>query len=74
MIDYIIYHQKANNQLLPKVFKLKRVSLKEKETIRINKKHSFKIIGTRKYYLGKHEVAIQINGSEGDKNTFTLSV
>ncbi len=73
LIDYIIYHVKANQQLKPKVFKWSKKRLKGGE-ITIFKKHSFKKISTRKYYSGVHEVHIQINGKVITKDVFTLDV
>lgn len=72
MIDYVVYHLKANKQLLPKVFKLKTITLKSNETITIKKKHSFKVITTRKYYVGEHKIAVQINGTIFSQESFLL--
>jgi 3-methyladenine DNA glycosylase AlkC len=62
MIDYVIYHMKANGKLSPKVFKLAKKKLKSGETLRLSKKHPFRQISTRKYYSGEHRLEIQING------------
>jgi hypothetical protein len=62
MIDYLIYHMKANGKLAPKVFKLTTKNLKAGESLRLSKKHSFKLINTRVYYPGQHKVAVQVNG------------
>jgi len=73
-IDFVIYHMKANGQLSPKVFKLKELTLKGKESIELTKQHKIKAITTRKYYSGKHQIAIQINGKEYTIKDFNLRV
>jgi 3-methyladenine DNA glycosylase AlkC len=73
-VDFIIYHMKANGQLSPKVFKLKELTLKSKESIKLTKQHKMKAITTRKYYSGKHQVAIQINGKEYTIKDFNFTV
>lgn len=73
MIDYVIYHQKANGKLAPKVFKW----LDRKEILtKVNdfqKKHSFKAISTRKYYPGLHRIEIIMNGITKAEAEFELS-
>ena len=73
-IDFVIYHMKANGQLSAKVFKLKELTLKSKASIELTKQHKMKAITTRKYYSGKHQVAIQINGKEVLIKDFNLKV
>ena len=73
-IDYIIYHQKANGTLTPKVFKLTTKTLAPGETTTIARKHSFKPITTRTYHPGEHALALQINGQTFGRTTFHLLV
>lgn len=73
MLDYIVYHIKANGKKTPKVFKLKNRTLKPNEEMVITKSHPFKTISTRTYYSGKHEIQIQINGLTKDKLSFHLN-
>jgi 3-methyladenine DNA glycosylase AlkC len=73
VIDYVIYFMKANGKLAPKVFKLKNVTIPEKTELALSKKHSFKNITTRTYYLGQHQIAIHINGKEAIRSSFDLS-
>jgi len=73
-VDFVIYHMKANGQLSPKVFKLKELTLTSKETAEVSKKHKIKAITTRKYYSGKHQIAIQVNGKEYAIKDFNLVV
>lgn len=74
VIDFVIYHMKANGQLSPKVFKLKELTLKGKDSIELTKQHKMKAISTRKYYSGKHQIAIQVNGKEYTVKDFNLSL
>ena len=62
IIDYILGFQKKDGSVKPKVFKLKKIILKDNETLKIQKSQSFKEISTRTYYPGKHQVSIQVNG------------
>lgn len=74
VIDYTIFHKKANGSLMPKVFKLKNIVLKPGEIKKINKPHVIKAINTRKYYSGEHRFTVQINGKEYLGGSFQLSV
>jgi 3-methyladenine DNA glycosylase AlkC len=73
MIDYVIYYQKANGKLAPKVFKW----LDRKEVLTegrsFQKKQSFKAISTRKYYSGLHKIEIIMNGVKKAEAEFELS-
>lgn len=62
LIDYLIYHMKANGKLIPKVFKWTKIVINNKQPIFLTKRHPLKEISTRKYYPGRHEVHVQING------------
>ncbi|MDA8792986.1 DNA alkylation repair protein [Bacteriovoracaceae bacterium] len=73
MIDYIIHHQKANGSLTPKVFKWKKLKLKANENKSLKKDHSFKIITTRVYHPGDHQIQMQINGKQFKKFNFILT-
>ena len=73
VVDYVVYFMKANGKLAPKVFKLKNVILAANETIAITKSYSFKPISTRRYYVGNHQIAIQVNGKEMVRTDFYVS-
>jgi 3-methyladenine DNA glycosylase AlkC len=73
VIDYAIHFQKKNGGMLPKVFKLKELTLKPEQTVNISKSHSFKKISTRTYYPGKHAVEIMVNGKSFGRKEFVLS-
>lgn len=74
LLDYVIYHQKANGTLAPKVFKWKELELAAGQTITLTKKHAFVPITTRKYYQGEHACAVQLNGVEQSKSPFFLVI
>lgn len=71
-LEYGLYYQKANGSLSRKVFKISEKEYQKKVTTRINRKQSFKVITTRKFHLGKHQVSIIINGKELDILDFEL--
>ena len=71
-VEYGLYYQKANGTLAKKVFKISEKMYPEKSTTTINRKQSFKIITTRKFYLGKHQVSLIINGHEFPALDFNL--
>lgn len=72
LLDYVIYHQKANAKLAPKVFKWKELEIAANETVTLTKKHAFVEISTRKYYSGEHACAVQLNGTEQPIVKFNL--
>jgi len=71
-IEYGIYYQKANKTLSKKVFKISEKEYPGNSTTTISRKQSFKIITTRKFYQGQHQLSIIINGNEFDKHNFEL--
>jgi 3-methyladenine DNA glycosylase AlkC len=73
MIDYVVYHMRANGKLTPKVFKLTKKTLQPGESLHIEKRHSFAPVTTRKYYPGEHAIEPKINGKLLGRVTFRLS-
>jgi 3-methyladenine DNA glycosylase AlkC len=74
LIDYVIYHMKANGKLMPKVFKWTKKKTAKNSYLCLTKKHNIKPISTRKYYAGRHEVHLQINGKSMAKIEFFLII
>jgi len=70
-LEYALDFVKANGQQTRKVFKISEAQLSE-QSKSIEKYHSFKPISTRKYYPGKHGMAIIVNGVQIAHKTFTL--
>ncbi|MBL7919347.1 MAG: DNA alkylation repair protein [Bacteroidia bacterium] len=74
VVDYIIHYRKKGKELSPKVFKLKELDLKPKESIPISKKQMIKDFTTRKHFAGEHFLEIQVNGKVYGKLKFNLSL
>lgn len=74
MIDFVVYHMKANGKQAPKVFKLSKKTLQPGERLPISKTIAFKPISTRKYYTGEHGIAPQVNGRVFQRADFMLLV
>ncbi|GHB49535.1 hypothetical protein GCM10007094_43480 [Pseudovibrio japonicus] len=72
MLDFILYHRKANGKLAPKVFKLKRGTLKAGQTLSVVGQHNIRPITTRRYYEGEHRLAVLLNGVETPLGSFEL--
>ncbi len=62
LIDYVIFFQKSNQTLAPKVFKWMKQTLQPGETRHLKKIQEMKTLSTRKLYPGEHRIEIQING------------
>lgn len=71
-IDYVVHHRKANGKQTEKVFKLTTCTLAPGEVLTINRRHSFKVITTRKYHPGPHAIELQINGRRFGRADFDL--
>ncbi len=71
-VEYVIYYLKSNNNHNKKVFMISQNEIKSSSK-KFVKKQSFKNMTTRKHYLGKHFIAILINGVEVIKEEFYLN-
>ncbi|WP_108869433.1 DNA alkylation repair protein [Aquimarina aquimarini] len=71
-LEYGLYYQKANGNLSKKVFKISEKAYPKNSITTIYRKQSFKIITTRKFHLGLHQLSIIINGNEFKKHAFKL--
>jgi len=71
-LEYGVYYKKSKGHLAKKVFKISEREYLAKETIKINRKQSFKIITTRVFYAGNHQLSIIINGEEKQIGNFEL--
>jgi len=68
-LEFAIDFVKANGRLSRKIFKIAEADYAKKEK-HVSKYFSFKKISTRKYYAGKHQLTIIINGVEQVSRTF----
>lgn len=71
-LEYAIYYLKANGSHSKKVFKISERDLAAKSNFEIQKSHSFRIITTRVFHLGKHRLSVIINGKEFETREFEL--
>lgn len=71
-LEYAIYYQKANGTLTKKAHKISEKEYAGNSTTQITRKHSFRVVTTRKLHLGLHQVAVIINGNEFEKHDFEL--
>ena len=72
VVDYVVYHMRANGTLSPKVFKLAKKTIQPGEVLHIEKRHSFAPVTTRKYYPGEHAIEPKINGKLFERVGFVL--
>ena len=71
-VEYEIDFQMANEKRSKKVYMLSQSKVNNKSKSFI-KKHSFKIITTRKYYCGLHHLTIIVNGIRVTCKSFNLN-
>ena len=71
-LEYGLYYQKANGSLAKKVFKISEKVYPENSTTTINRNQSFRLITTRKFHVGTHQLSLISNGKEGEKLDFEL--
>ena len=62
-IEYAVDFMKANGKQARKIFKVSEAYYSE-NCKTVSKSHSFKVITTRRYYAGKHDLAVIINGKQ----------
>jgi hypothetical protein len=72
VVDFAIHFVKKNGKTTAKVFKLKSFTIEAKADVDLFKKHSFKEISTRKYYIGTHKIEILVNGQTKATKHFDL--
>jgi len=71
-LEYGIYYMKANGQLSKKVFKISERIFQANEKTLITRKQSFRLITTRKFYVGAHRLTVIVNGTEKAGGDFIL--
>ncbi|NML23819.1 DNA alkylation repair protein [Pseudoflavitalea sp. G-6-1-2] len=71
-LEYGIHYLKANGTLSRKVFKISEKEMAAKAVLQVQRKQSFKLITTRVFYPGKHELSIIVNGVEMARSSFLL--
>lgn len=71
-LEYGLYYKRLNGRLAKKVFKISERKLLPGEKIVIERRQNFKTITTRKFYPGRHQLSIIINGKEIEMKSFEL--
>jgi 3-methyladenine DNA glycosylase AlkC len=71
-VDYLVHFVKADGSTSPKVFKGWVLSLEAHEQRTMVKRHSLRVITTRRYYPGVHAIEVQVNGASVGRASFTL--
>lgn len=71
-LEYGVYYMKANGQLARKVFKISEKEYPAGIKLNVQRKQSFKLITTKKFYTGLHQVSVIVNGKEMAVADFTL--
>ncbi len=61
-LEYHVYYQKASGKQVHKVFQLSEQQIKTDTQIRLNRKHAFRDLTTRKHYPGVHILELVANG------------
>jgi len=63
-LEYGVYYKKLKGHLAKKVFKISERNYQPNEMVKVVRKQSFKIITTRVFYAGNHQLSIIVNGEE----------
>lgn len=71
-LEYGLYYMKANGSLSRKVFMISEKEYAPLSITRISRNQSFRLITTRKFHKGLHQVSLILNGVELEKYDFEL--
>ncbi len=74
VVDYAVHHVKANGGTTAKVFKGWVLELGAGEKRLLRKRHSLKLITTRRYHAGRHAVDLLVNGEMVASAAFDLRI
>ena len=74
MIDYVLHLKSKRGNLNEKVFKIKKITLKKDESIKIHKKHPLKVMSTKVLYPGIQKLELQINGKRQQSADFEIII
>jgi 3-methyladenine DNA glycosylase AlkC len=72
VVDYALHHVKADGGRRPKVFKGAKLTLAPGEQRDFEKTHSFAKVTVRRYYPGRHELELLVNGAVRARAGFEL--
>ena len=71
-LEYGIYYKKSKGHLAKKVFKISETVYRPDSKVKITRKQSFRLITTRVFYTGQHQLSVIINGEEKEIKTFEI--
>ncbi len=74
IIDYKIIYHTPSKKISQKIFKIKKLTTNNNQIIRIEKRHSFKPMTTKRLYSGVHQLQIQVNGKIVAIKNFYLDI
>lgn len=73
-LEYGVYYKKLKGHLAKKVFKISEKEYQPHKAIKVTRKQSFKIITTRVFYAGNHQISIIVNGEEKCIKNFEIRI
>lgn len=71
-LEYFIDFMKSNGKQNRKIFQISETTLKANEMRKYTKKYDFVNLSTRKHYVGKHSIAVIVNGAVQEKLDFNV--
>ena len=71
-LEYAVHYKKAKGHLAKKVFKISEKIYQPNQLTKIERNQSFKLITTRVFHTGAHQLSIIINGTESEALEFDL--
>jgi len=71
-LEYAVHYKKAKGHLAKKVFKISEKIYHPNQLTKIERNQSFKLITTRIFHTGIHQLSIIINGTESEVLEFEL--
>ena len=72
-LEYAVHYKKSKGHLAKKVFKISEKIYQPNQVIKVDRNQSFKIITTRVFHTGIHQLSIIINGTESEALEFELT-
>lgn len=71
-LEYAVHYRKSKGHLAKKVFKISEKIYQPNQLTKVERNQSFKIITTRVFHTGMHQLSIIINGTESETLSFDL--
>ena len=71
-LEYAVHYKKSKGHLAKKVFKISEKIYQPNQLTKVERKQSFKLITTRVFHTGMHQLSIIINGTESEALEFEL--